>query len=159
MLRARDWLEQARRDLRHAEGSVGLGDYEWACFASQQAAEKALKALYQALGAEAWGHDLTRLLRRLRELGVEPPEELVAYAAILDKHYVAARYPSAYTEGYPGEHYTRLEAEQCIRAARAILGWVEGLLEALGERAERGAREARGQDARGGRGALRHRGG
>ncbi|MEM2815815.1 MAG: HEPN domain-containing protein [Candidatus Bathyarchaeia archaeon] len=29
-----------------------LGDYEWACFAAHQAAEKAVKALYKALGLE-----------------------------------------------------------------------------------------------------------
>jgi len=44
--RATDWLRQALRDLEHAKRSVELGDYEWACFAAQQAAEKAVKALY-----------------------------------------------------------------------------------------------------------------
>jgi len=44
--RAADWLRQALRDLEHAKRSVELGDYEWACFAAQQAAEKAVKALY-----------------------------------------------------------------------------------------------------------------
>ena len=130
VLRPRDWLAQALRDLRHAESSVALGDYEWACFAAHQAAEKALKAAYQALGREAWGHDLVRLLRGLREAGLNPPTALADAAAMLDKHYVAARYPSAYTEGYPGEHYTRGEAERCVEAARAILDWARGVVEA-----------------------------
>jgi len=30
-----------------------VGHYEWACFAAHQAAEKALKAVYQSLGP--WG--------------------------------------------------------------------------------------------------------
>lgn len=35
MNRSRDWLEQAKRDLEHARQSIGLGHFEWACFASQ----------------------------------------------------------------------------------------------------------------------------
>lgn len=43
--RYEDWMRQARRDLRHARNSLESEDYEWACFAAQQAAEKAVKAL------------------------------------------------------------------------------------------------------------------
>ncbi len=45
-----DWLAQAKRDLEHAHQSSGLGHFEWACFAAQQAAEKAAKALHLHLG-------------------------------------------------------------------------------------------------------------
>ncbi|OGF54055.1 MAG: hypothetical protein A2Z21_04445 [Candidatus Fraserbacteria bacterium RBG_16_55_9] len=38
--RARDWLNQALRDLEQAEDSRRAGRHEWACFAAQQAAEK-----------------------------------------------------------------------------------------------------------------------
>lgn len=34
-----------------------------ACFAGQQAAEKAVKALHLSLGQEAWGHVIARLLQ------------------------------------------------------------------------------------------------
>jgi HEPN domain-containing protein len=44
--RARDWLEQALRDLAQAEDSRKAGRHEWACFAAQQAAEKAVKAFF-----------------------------------------------------------------------------------------------------------------
>ena len=43
---AYDWLRQAEHDLKHADLSLRNEDYEWACFASQQAAEKAVKAYY-----------------------------------------------------------------------------------------------------------------
>ncbi|MGQ9748844.1 HEPN domain-containing protein [Desulfosoma sp.] len=39
-------LKQAKQDLEHARRSIDLGHFEWACFASQQAAEKAIKALH-----------------------------------------------------------------------------------------------------------------
>jgi HEPN domain-containing protein len=41
--RSRDWLMQAGRDLEQARDSRASGRHEWACFAAQQAAEKAVK--------------------------------------------------------------------------------------------------------------------
>jgi hypothetical protein len=38
------WLEEGKADLRHERRSLEIGDYNWACFAAQQAAEKALKS-------------------------------------------------------------------------------------------------------------------
>lgn len=35
-----NWLEEARADLKHAHDCIELGRFNWACFASQQAAEK-----------------------------------------------------------------------------------------------------------------------
>lgn len=37
-----DWLRQAEADLRHARNALESGDHEWACFAAQQGAEKAV---------------------------------------------------------------------------------------------------------------------
>jgi len=53
--RASDWLNQATRDLEQAADSQRAQRHEWACFAAQQAAEKAIKALHLHLGQEAWG--------------------------------------------------------------------------------------------------------
>ncbi len=55
-----DWWEQGMRDLKHARNALLDEDYEWAAFAAQQAAEKALKALILSLGGEPWGHSITR---------------------------------------------------------------------------------------------------
>ena len=60
--RYRDWLRQADADLRHTGQSRDVGTHEWACFAAQQAAEKALKAVIMSRGADAWGHTVTALL-------------------------------------------------------------------------------------------------
>jgi HEPN domain-containing protein len=45
-----DWLRQADADLRHARHAAADVNFEWSCFAAQQAAEKALKALLQKGG-------------------------------------------------------------------------------------------------------------
>lgn len=47
-----DWFRQAEADLRHARNALEDGDHEWSCFAAQQGAEKALKAVIQKLGGE-----------------------------------------------------------------------------------------------------------
>ena len=51
--RSRDWLVQAERDLEQASDSRDAARHEWACFAAQQAAEKAVKALHLSVGQEA----------------------------------------------------------------------------------------------------------
>ena len=121
--RAHDWLKQAARDLEQAEGSRAEGRHEWACFAAQQGAEKAVKALHLHRGQEAWGHVVARLLRELPET-VTVPEELFQEAQVLDNFYIPARYPNSHPEGAPFEHYGPLHSEEAIRYAREILEFV-----------------------------------
>ncbi len=47
MDRSQDWLDEARGDLEHARSDMDRGFYNWACFSSQQSAEKAVKAVFQ----------------------------------------------------------------------------------------------------------------
>ena len=53
--RSKDWFAQAERDLDHARSSQKEGRHEWACFAAQQSAEKAAKALHLSFIQEAGG--------------------------------------------------------------------------------------------------------
>ncbi len=53
MERSADWMDQAEGDLDHARHDLEGAFYEWACFSAQQAAQKAVKAVFQALGQEA----------------------------------------------------------------------------------------------------------
>ena len=48
--RYEDWFRQAKADLRHARNARNDGDFEWSCFAAQQAAEKMLKAVFLRKG-------------------------------------------------------------------------------------------------------------
>jgi HEPN domain-containing protein len=121
--RARDWLGQAVRDMDQAEDSRRAGRHEWACFAAQQAAEKAVKALHLSLGQEAWGHVVARLLRELPD-EVPLPEGIGDKARVLDAYYIPPRYPNSHPEGAPFEHYGSLQSEEAIRYAREILEFV-----------------------------------
>lgn len=119
--RSRDWFRQAERDLAHAKLSLEHKDYEWACFASHQAAEKALKALHLHFKQEAWGHSLLKILL---ELPIEVPEELLEIAKILDLYYIPTRYPNGFPEGAPFEHFTKKQAEEAINYASEVLEFV-----------------------------------
>lgn len=119
--RAGDWFAQAERDLEQAQASREAGRHEWACFAAQQAAEKAVKALHLSLRQEAWGHVVARLLR---ELPLSAPELLIDKARVLDNFYIPTRYANGHPEGAPFEHYGPLQSDEAIRYAGEILEYV-----------------------------------
>jgi len=120
MNRWSDWWEQAKRDLDHARHALRGGHFEWAAFAAQQAAEKALKALIMNRGGEPWGHSVTGLTEALQE-EVPGLGEVLEASNRLDKHYIPARYPNGFASGYPGKLYTRGEAEGAIADAESIM--------------------------------------
>ncbi|CDM65098.1 HEPN domain-containing protein [Pyrinomonas methylaliphatogenes] len=121
--RALDWFKQAERDLAQAVDSQNAGRHEWACFAAQQAAEKAVKALHLHLGQEAWGHVIARLLRDLPET-ISVPSDLIEKGRVLDGFYIPPRYPNSHSEGAPFEHYGSLQSEEAIRYAGEIVEFV-----------------------------------
>ena len=119
--RSKDWLAQAEKDLDQAKSSRAEERHEWACFAAQQSAEKAVKALHLFHGQEAWGHVVAKLLK---ELALDVPEALVDKAKVLDNFYVPTRYANGHPEGAPFEHYGKLQSEDAIRYAGEILEFV-----------------------------------
>jgi HEPN domain-containing protein len=125
--RSADWMAQAVRDLDAARWQAGGGFYEWACFASQQAAEKAVKAAYARFGGVAWGHSVSELLVGLAER-VEVPGELLLAARRLDRFYIPARYPNGWDAGSPKDFYTGEDAERAIADCEQILRFCSGLL-------------------------------
>lgn len=127
MERSADWMEQARRDLAHAKHAAAGAFYEWTCFSSQQAAEKAVKAALQRGGAEAWGHSVVGLLVELGSAH-SVPADLLDIARELDQAYIPARYPNAHPSGSPGILYTRGQADRMVAYAERILAFCQGLL-------------------------------
>jgi HEPN domain-containing protein len=117
--RAPDWLKQAEYDLRHARNALKDEDFEWACFAAQQSAEKAVKALFLSLGGEGLGHSITRLLSDLTRK-VSVPDVLFSASKHLDKHYIPTRYPNGFDAGASGDYYTKDEVRKAIEDAVAI---------------------------------------
>lgn len=120
--RSKDWLAQAKRDLEQAVDSQAASRHEWACFAAQQGAEKAVKALHLHHGQEAWGHVIRKLLEEL-PAQVSMPEGLLDRARVLDSYYMPTRYANGHPEGAPFEHYGKLQSDEAIAYAREIIAF------------------------------------
>ena len=117
------WIKSSKGTLSSARDDLKRGNYNWACFKAQQAAELAVKSLLHGLGLPAHGHSVSGLLTKAPgELG---SREVIQQAKTLDKYYVPTRYPNAWAEGTPEEYYTREDAEKAIECAGAIIVWVE----------------------------------
>ena len=114
-------MEQARRDLAMAGQARDTGFFEWACFISQQGAEKAIKAVYQRHGAVAWGHSVLDLLDGLRAAGREIPADLFRIARGLDRNYI----PDGFSRGKPADYFAR---EDAVSGAERIIQFCDGLL-------------------------------
>ena len=119
MNRYRDWMAQAKRDLQRAHLDLQYEYWEWGCFTSQQAAEKAVKALLMNRGHIAWGHSVTAMLRHLSDIQV--PQEIIEKAQLLDAYYIPTRYPNGFAEGKPADYYNQRQAQEAVRAATDII--------------------------------------
>jgi HEPN domain-containing protein len=119
--RSKDWFAQAVRDLDQAGSSQAESRHEWACFAAQQSSENGTKALHLALGQEAWGHAVARLLT---DLPFPAPPDLIEKAKVLDNLYIPTRYANGHPEGAPFEHYGPIQSGEAIRYAGEILEFV-----------------------------------
>ena len=118
--RSRDWMGQAVRDLEQARDSRSAGRHEWACFAAQQAAEKAVKSLHLYLGQEAWGHVVRKLLEELPET-IAISELMLDKARVIDAFYIPTRYADGHPSGAPFEHYGKLQSDEAIKYAGEII--------------------------------------
>jgi HEPN domain-containing protein len=90
------------------------------CFEAQQAAEKAIKAVFVHRGATfPYIHDLDELLDRLERSGLKVPR-YARRADELSPFAVATRYPGLFGP------VTKRQYRKAIRIAEAVLRWAEG---------------------------------
>ncbi|MFB6264705.1 MAG: HEPN domain-containing protein [Bradymonadaceae bacterium] len=125
--RARDWLRQGRRDLEHARDAAETETFEWACFAAQQGAEKAVKAVLLDRGDEAFGHGLLTFLEAVAD-SHDVDDELLDAARRLDRFYIPARYPNGFASGAPMDYFTEDDADEALEDAELIVEFCEDLL-------------------------------
>ncbi len=120
------WIEAAKEDLYDAELAISNKRWFRAAFYSQQAVEKAFKALYMLLVREPppYTHRVTVLYSSLREKGFKLPSDLEEKIAVLNKYYTITRYPDA-ANGLPSESVDREEAIRALEIARRVVGVVE----------------------------------
>src|SRR5437667_10718288 len=88
-----EWMRRARSNLARAKNHIPEACLEDLCFDSQQAAEKAMKAVLIHRGMTfPYTHDLARLFTSLRRAGLKMPKYLDR-AKGLTRFAVETRYP------------------------------------------------------------------
>lgn len=110
------WIEQAKKDLNAADDNVQTENFQWAAFLAQQAAEKALKALYIKRYKELWKvHDLVVLSQK-----VDAPDKVIQACDALNPHYLVSRYPVGVEV-----NYTKSDALEAVKQAKMVIRWVK----------------------------------
>ena len=127
---ARRWFKQAEADLEVVRTLRSAGHSAAACFHSQQAAEKALKAILFAHGARVVLEHSVRELARRCETHATAFANIAEEAALLDQFYIPTRYPNGLpTPAIPSETYTKAHAQATQDAAEHIVRVVETFLQ------------------------------
>ncbi len=126
------WLATAREDLTAAQALSRAELYAHACFQSQQCSEKAIKAMWIALGEDPWGHSIQKLIMQF-----PAPEQIpdwqnwLSKAATLDKFYIPTRYPNGLPDLTPGQSYFPADADQAIKQATFFVSIAQEFLDGL----------------------------
>jgi HEPN domain-containing protein len=109
------WFNFALRDLRSAKKNYEIEEYQVTAFLTQQAVEKALKALL-IKKTENFPkiHDLTRLAKLLNA-----PEDILELCARITPAYTATRYPDISSE------FSKEEVKELVEYAEKVIEWVE----------------------------------
>jgi len=126
---ARRWVDTAHEDIDAACVLLDKQKFSHACFFAQQAAEKALKALWISIGEDPWGHSLQKLITDLPHAGIKTSmEELIEESAVLDRYYIPTRYPNGLPDLTPGKYYFQKDADLCIESAERIINKVSKIV-------------------------------
>jgi len=125
------WRAEADRALDAARVQAGAGLHNWSCFAAEQSAQLATKALLHGLGRGPWGHDLVRLGDLAADAGVELRPEVLDAMRRLGRHYIPARYPDAHPSGPAAAHYAESDSADAIADAEAVLTAIDAAWSSL----------------------------
>jgi HEPN domain-containing protein len=118
-----EWLNRANSSLLKAAGEAPGIYLEDLCFDAQQAAEKAIKAVFIYRGETfPYIHDIGQLLTLLKKNG-QPVPERIESAVILTRFAVASRYPGVI------EPVSKKEYEEALALARDVLNWASRIIQ------------------------------
>ena len=114
---------QARADYATAVTLYDAGIYYASVFFSQQAAEKALKAVtIRRTQKTPRGHNLIQMANAL-----EAPLEIMNAAAELNPEFLSSRNPES-ADGVPAQLYDSKSARIHLHAAHRIVEWIKALI-------------------------------
>lgn len=117
-----EWLNRARSSMSLAYAQSDETYYEDLCYQAEQAAEKAIKAIFIFLNYPfPYTHDIHHLLTLLEDEGVKIPEEILQ-AERLSVYAVQTRYPG-FSVPVEEKHYL-----QALSLAKDTISWSENFI-------------------------------
>ncbi|MEK6961114.1 MAG: HEPN domain-containing protein [Nanoarchaeota archaeon] len=119
-----DWMEQAEADLKAANDNITTKNYFVTANLSQQAAEKALKALYlkKEKRTPPKIHDVVDLARTLGA-----PENIIKTLSFLTPAYLQSKYPGAAPE-IPVRYFSLEKSKRLLTLAQEVVQWTKSRL-------------------------------
>lgn len=109
------WIGKAEKDLKIAEYNLNGNMLDAVVFYSQQAAEKALKALLlKKIEKFPKTHDLTKLAKLIKS-----PDRIIELCSKINPGYIVSRYPDQ------SEEYSKKECEDILSWTKEILRWTK----------------------------------
>ena len=136
-----NWLQTARDDYNFARNTYGQitspNDYKYICFHCQQAAEKAIKAVFlldHLTKDMQYSHDLSILLTEYisgQFIPDDMEDELLANADKLTPYETQTRYPAG--NGKYIIDPSNFNCAEALKAAKFILDWAENEIEKHGK--------------------------
>jgi len=119
----REWIRRAKSNLALSETTRDDVDLADLCFDAQQAAEKAIKAVFIYRGETfPYSHDLERLLDLLEGNDIKVPKYVHA-AKELTRFAHVTRYPGL------ADPVTKRAYRRAVRIATAVVRWAERHIE------------------------------
>lgn len=116
------WIETAEEDLGTTRLLRDGGAHAPACFYAQQAAEKAMKALWHAMDQEPWGHSVVELIEDFSAHdSISDLKKWSDCGAQLDQFYIPTRYPDSLPASTPGRVYRASDSERALACADLIV--------------------------------------
>jgi len=126
------WLKRAKADLKSAEDLLRCEDFADSTYHSQQAAEKACKALLIAENVFVEKHKISKWFKKVfsGKIDENVVNEIIKNVRDLEKHWIKPKYPFI-GKGYiwdPTKEYTKEIAEDALRKAKFVLNAIEKIL-------------------------------
>ena len=123
------WLSVAKKELKRATHNLKGKDYPDCVFHSQQAVEKAVKALLEINGIIVRDHYVSRHLDKLTGVEIERLKEIAVWFE-MDKKWESARYPIE--KGgkilMPEDVFTEEIARDALKKARYVVREISKIL-------------------------------
>jgi HEPN domain-containing protein len=114
-----EWLNRAKSSLALARHQAPDIDYEDLCFQAQQAAEKAIKAIFISKSVIfPYTHDISHLLTILEKNGMKIPAT-IKIASKLTLYAAQTRYPG------PELPVSEAEYDEALQLAGRVVIWAE----------------------------------